>query len=411
MMKKFNLRKYIALRMPNGYNRPIHIAVILMVLLGVAMVTSAGMTKDTTNRQIVSTLVNALVFAVAGYYLMVQAARNFSLVKIRAHLFTIVAITGVLLLLPRLLGMNVNGAYAWIPVPLGVFNFTFQPSELAKVVIIIVFALYLGDRKNPKTSLFDLVKMPVLILVIYAGIIVFIQKDLGSALVLLGIAVLCFFLPSHPVLTLPKRLIMIAILLGLMLGLWLMSPSGIRFLSTLTFLPDHYIKRLSLVSNPFADRYDAGFQIIAGLLAFARGGLTGVGFGQSLIKYRDLTAAQTDMILSIIVEELGFLFGFLPILIGYAVIIFQSFKYAFKAPLETDKIILLGGCGFLFMHFLLNVGGITALIPLTGVPLLFISKGGTSLLMICLMMGIMQQVIAKNTRQLRKKADNENHRG
>ncbi len=63
------------------------------------------------------------------------------------------------------------------------------------------------------------------------------------------------------------------------------------------------------------------------------------------------------------------------------------------------------------MHFLLNVGGITALIPLTGVPLLFISKGGTSLLMICLMMGIMQQVIAKNTRQLRKKADNENHRG
>lgn len=405
------VKKYLSLKMPKGYSRSMHAAILILMVIGIAMVTSARMTKGTTSSQIISALANSIIFAVLGYYAMVQSARHFSLIKLRKYLTIISIIMSVVLLIPRILNMNVNGAYAWIPIGLGPLSFTFQPSELAKIVIILVFATYLGERKNLKLSFWELLRRPMIILFTFVFIIVFIQKDLGSALVLLGISILCFFLPSHPALNTSKRVVAIVMLLGITLGLWLMSPSGISFLSSLSFIPEHYIRRFSLVSNPFADRYTAGFQIIAGLLAFTRGGLTGVGFGMSLIKYRDLTAAQTDMILAIIVEELGFVFGFLPILIGYGVIIFQGFKYAFKSPLESDKIILLGGCGYLFVHFLLNVGGITALIPLTGVPLLFISKGGSSLIMICIAMGMMQSVIAKNRRLIiRKSEKNENHR-
>ena len=107
-----------------------------------------------------------------------------------------------------------------------------------------------------------------------------------------------------------------------------------------------------------------------------------------------LPEATTDYILPIIVEELG-IFGFLFIVLLYGVILYRLFYYAFKAKSEGYKVILIGTAMYLSVHFLLNVGGVSGLIPLTGVPLLFISSGSSSLLSVCIAIGISQAVISR----------------
>ena len=106
-------------------------------------------------------------------------------------------------------------------------------------------------------------------------------------------------------------------------------------------------------------------------------------------------SAESDSILAIIVEELGIIFGFLPIVVLYSLIFYQLMKYTFLVKSEKDKAILVGTLAYFFIHFLLNVGGVTALIPLTGVPLLFISAGGSSRLAVMIAIGLSQNVIAR----------------
>lgn len=392
-----------SLMMPYGYNKMIHVCVLLLGLFGVIMVTSASMTKETATQSSVLwvTLIKEIIFFIASYILMTMMARNFRLRWFRRYAFQIGCITAVVLLIPAFFA-GVGGAKAWIPIPLGPASFSIQPSEFAKIIVVLLFASYCSDVHNPKYSAWDILKVPVGFLILYVGIIVVIQSDLGSALVMMGMAFMCLMVSSHPAIAKVRRIVCVVLVVGVVAGIWLMTPSGLSFLKSLSFLPEHYYKRFSLVANPFLDRYETGFQLIVGMLAFARGGLTGVGFGQSLLKYRNLTAAQTDMILAITVEEMGFLFGFLPILIGYSLIIFQNIKAAFSMRYERDKIVLVGAASYLIMHFILNVGGVSAVIPLTGVPLLFISYGGTSLMSIFIMMGIAQAIISNHQKTIRK---------
>ncbi len=122
------------------------------------------------------------------------------------------------------------------------------------------------------------------------------------------------------------------------------------------------------------------------------------GFGQSVQKMQYLPAASTDYILAITVEEFGIL-GFLVILGGYGVLIYRLFKYALMSKREGYKILYIGTAMYLFIHFVFNVGGVTGLIPLTGIPLLFISSGASSLVSICSAIGIAQAAIARENRE------------
>lgn len=400
-MSKSQKKFKFSLKMPYGFNKVIHTVVILLGLFGVVMVISATMTRSSTSASLMVTLVKQLVFFVVGYVAMVLVARYFRLEWFKKHIFIIIGSMTVLLLVP-LLFSSTGGANAWIPLGFGPVSTSIQPSEFAKIVIILVFAVYIGDVRSLKKTAVQILGFPMIILGIFVIIIVILQGDLGSALVMLGIAFFCFLVPAHPSLQKIKRIILVLLAIGLVIGICLMSPTGIAFLKTLSFLPDHYVTRLEIVTNPFADRYDTGFQIIAAWMAFYRGGWTGVGFAQSLMKYRNLSASESDMILSIIVEELGFIFGFLPILIGYSILFYQMFKNAFKVSTEANKIIMLGIIGYLFFHFFLNVGGVTGLIPLTGVPLLFISAGGTSLVSVYIMIGLAQNIISRENVKRRK---------
>lgn len=124
----------------------------------------------------------------------------------------------------------------------------------------------------------------------------------------------------------------------------------------------------------------------------------GKGIGQSQQKFGFLTQADNDFILAIVIEELG-IFGLALIVIGYSIIIQRLFHYAYRTKSEGYKIILIGTAMYIFLHFFLNVGGVGGLIPLTGVPLLFISSGGSALMSIMCAIGIAQAIIAKIRRQ------------
>ena len=145
------------------------------------------------------------------------------------------------------------------------------------------------------------------------------------------------------------------------------------------------------------DQYGSGYQLVNGLVSFASGGWFGVGFGNSVRKYTDFPAANTDFILAIVVEELGFV-GFLLLMTAYAVIIFRLLFFAMKIKNEQARIILVGTAMYFLVHIIFNVGGVTGFIPLTGVPLLMISSGGSSTLSIMMCVGIAQGVIAAYNR-------------
>jgi len=144
-----------------------------------------------------------------------------------------------------------------------------------------------------------------------------------------------------------------------------------------------------------------GWQLTNALIAFATGGLFGKGFGSSTQKYGYIPESHNDFIVAIIYEELG-LVGFMLFLIPYVIIIYKMFHYALRIKDTKSKLILYGVGLYFFTHLLVNVGGVSGFIPMTGVPLLLISSGGSSTLAAMMGLGIAQSIIAKYNRDLLK---------
>ena len=166
------------------------------------------------------------------------------------------------------------------------------------------------------------------------------------------------------------------------------------FIESLPFLKTYQKNRFLSAVNPFIDQYGDGYQLVNGLVSFATGGWFGVGFGKSIRKYTNFPAANTDFILAVLVEEMGFC-GFLVVMGLYTFLIVRLFLYAAKIRSEKAKIILVGTAMYFMVHIFLNVGGVTGLIPLTGVPLPLFSAGGSSAMSMMLSVGISQAVISR----------------
>lgn len=388
-----NIKKRSIWRMPVGTDSLIHTSVMILAVFGLVMVTSATMGKDAANyMNLIITVAKQFVFTLAGYISMVVLSRLFTFELCRKWFSWIVGGT-IFLLLFTLCFPAIGGAHAWISIPLGFTNLSIQPSEFAKITIMLVMAIYLGDVRITRISAKELTKAPTILVLFMVGIVVIIQSDFGSAVVMLGIATVLFLLSRNPVLRDMQMKLLLLLGLGFVAALVLMSPIGEFFLRLLPFA-QYQVDRFLTAMNPFADRYGSGFQLIKGLISFASGGLTGVGFGASIQKYMNFPAASSDYILAIVVEELG-IGGFILIFVLYMIIICRLFSYAMKIDSEKGRMILIGTSMYLFIHYLFNVGGVTGLIPLTGVPLLLISAGGSSSLSFMMSIGVAQSVISR----------------
>ena len=152
-------------------------------------------------------------------------------------------------------------------------------------------------------------------------------------------------------------------------------------------------------ANPFLDPYNTGFHLIMGLVSFATGGWFGLGYGQSIHKFMNFPNPSSDFILPVIVEEMGVLFGFIPIVVLYSLILLPLVRYSLHMRSERSRLVMVGVFMYFVLHFILNVGGVSGLIPLTGVPLLLLSSGGTSLIAALASVGLADSEIVRYNRE------------
>lgn len=391
-------QKLLSLRMPAKSDRAIQGAMIVLSVYGLLMIASASMGLAVNNqRYLLLVVLKQIVFLAAGYYAMCFFARRFSLKYLQSSKFPPLAIGMGFALMACLVFPEVKGARAWIRVPVSSVDISIQPSEFAKIMTYLIIAAYCGDVRTRYPRGRDIWKRPLIFIFSYLIIIAAFQSDAGSAAVIVLIAAFCMLIPANKQLKPIQGLIAGLLILGIVFFLFLMTDQGVALIEKLP-LKEYQKNRFLSSINPFVDRYNTGYQLVNGLISFASGGWTGLGFGNSVRKYTNFPAANTDFILAIVVEEMG-LIGFLLIFIPYLIIVIQLFRYAMKMRSEKGRIILVGTALYLVIHCLFNIGGVTGLIPLTGVPLLMISSGGSSTLSFMSAIGIAQAVISAYRRK------------
>ena len=279
-------------------------------------------------------------------------------------------------------GKITNNAISWYDLKF----FSLQPSEFAKSILIVFSAVYYNKLYYRKVKNIYSYLIPLGFGVIIAGLVAM-QPDLGSAAIIGGIVFLTFI--SIPIVqnNLLKFIKIFAVAIVLAVIVILYFGNGI--------LNSMQMNRLTF-QNP-CSRYTetTGYQVCNGFIAINNGGLFGVGLGNSTQKYLYLPESHTDFIYPIIVEELGLIFGIF-IIIAYFIMLLRILKIARNSENLRCSVIAYGTFWFLTLHILINLLGVLALIPLTGVPLPLLSYGGSFTVNIIVMLFLVQRVKIEN---------------
>ncbi len=285
--------------------------------------------------------------------------------KLLAFALPILIGTLFLLLLVFIPGIGLNlGAHRWIRLgPLG----TLQPTEIAKLTLAIYLSAWLSRPEKGRLGAF------LLLLAITLGLIM-LQPDMGSAIIILGETLIIYFLSGGDV----KQFLMVL--------------PGIGLVGAILAIAQPYrAARIATFFNPNSAIKGSSYQVRQILIALGTGGLTGVGSGNSLQKYAYLPENMTDSIFAIIGEEFG-LIGTTLFIIMSAIILYCIFSLAMRSS-STQGRLLAGGIGaFLGTQMIVNLAAQTALIPLTGVPLPFVSYGGTALIVDLFAVGVVLNI-------------------
>ncbi|CAH2462951.1 putative lipid II flippase FtsW [Bacillus sp. S4] len=281
-------------------------------------------------------------------------------------------------------GKDVNGAKGWI---LGI-----QPAEFVKITVIITLANFFAKKQETQTAFVQGIIPPLAVVGGAMGLIL-LQNDLGTDLLIAGTVGIMFLCSGVRINLWIKRIVLTSIV-------WI---PALYFLGNYALSP-YQKARFSVFLDPFSDPQKDGFQLINSFIGIASGELNGRGLGNSVQKYGYLPEPQTDFIMAIISEELGFI-GVAVILICLLLIIIRSFRIAQKCKDPFGSLIAIGIASLLGVQTFINVGGMSGLIPLTGVPLPFVSYGGSSLLANLLAMGILLNIASQVKRQ--EKQQNE----
>lgn len=268
-------------------------------------------------------------------------------------------------------GTVAKNAQSWFSI--GPFNI--QPSELAKIIIIMFLAIYYDKHKDELDNQWILIKPLILCIIIF--LLVAIQPDLGTAGIIALLTIIMFY--GVPMTKKTRNIYNKIFLGGILVILSILLVTGG------SFLRGYQAERLNF-KDP-CERYqeDSGYQLCNSFIAFKNGGLTGQGIGESTQKYLYLPESYTDFIFPIIVEECGLIVGII-ILIMYMILLYRIIKIAKRATNIHNSLISYGIFAYIFLHILVNLGGVMGLIPLTGVPLPYLSYGGSYT--ICLMVAI-----------------------
>jgi cell division protein FtsW len=274
----------------------------------------------------------------------------------------------VVVLLPHF-GVEVNGARRWLR--LGPMQM--QPAELAKVASIIFMALWLERHRERIGSLEDGV-VPFLALLALVTLLVILERDLGTTLIVAGILLSQFLVAGGK----KRHLLLLLLIVGLCLYVFIrMEP--------------YRLHRIMAFVDPWSDPLNTGFQAIQSVIALGSGGVTGLGLGHSIQKYQWLPFAHTDFIFAIVGEETG-LIGTSIVLALFGLFTYRGYRVALKAPDAFGSLLACGVTTWIAFQALINIAAVTVTLPTTGIPLPFISYGGSSLAITLLAVGILMNV-------------------
>lgn len=314
------------------------------------------------NKHLISLLLGifALVFAMRLDY---RVWRKLSFIITVFAVFCLIAVFFI--------GIEVNGSKRWIQI-----GMTFQPSEVAKLASLLLMASYLGPKidKNLRISIGNKVWLSILLM----GGLVYKQPDLGTAAIIVGIAFLLYIMAGLP---LGEVVVLGAIALG---------GAGI-----LTFSADYRIDRVKAWFDPWSYESTSGYQTVQSLIAIGSGGFSGLGLGMGTSKFAYLPEAHTDFAFSILCQEMGFIGAFL-VLILLAAMAWYCGRIAKETTDGFGKMLVIGIAILVVGQGVANIAMVIGILPVIGVPLPFISYGGTSLIVNMLSMGILASVGKKH---------------
>lgn len=366
------------------YDDTLLVTVLVLVIAGLVLLTS------------ISAYNGNVKFHDSFYYLKKQGfATGLGLVgmavvsRIDYHRWIPLAVPGYLLSIllgvaVLLFGEEYNGSKRW----LSLGPVSFQPSEFAKVAVIVFFS-WLIEKNIKKMGKFKSIVLTMLTILPIVGLVG--ASNLSTAIIILGIGAVMIFTAS------PKYL-----------QFFWMIAGGAGFMTIFLALESYRLERIAIWRNP--EKYEKGYQTLQGLYAIGSGGLFGRGLGNSVQKLGFLPEAQNDMIFSIICEELGLVGA--GILIGvFLILIWRFFVIAAKAEDLTGALIATGAMAHMMIQIILNIAVVTNSIPNTGITLPFISYGGTSVVFLLLEMGLVLSVSGYSGRNQKKEMRPENGAG
>ena len=367
----------------NKIDKPLFFICLLYSIIGIFCVLSASSVSAVMKYDVspyyffIRQIILVTISYIIGFIIIIRTPTR----KYKKYITPALLIILGTLIYVLLKGQIVNNASSWIQIgPL-----KFQPSEFVKPIIIIYFGVFYGEIQNKMNSKYSFL-IPIIYAIICFGLI-FIQPDLGTALIVAAVSFITFFAVPFKGNQLVKQLKIFAGSLAVV--------GVVLILSGASFLNEMQTSRLTYKKPCTRYLEETGYQVCNGFIAFNNGGLFGKGIGNSSQKYLYLPDSHTDMIFPIMVEELGLIAGVLFIL-GYAFMLYRILKISKEASNLKNSIISFGIAIYLLVHILVNCLGTLALIPFTGTPVPFLSYGGSYTINLIICMFIVQRIAIEN---------------
>jgi len=355
------------------------IAILTVIGLGATMSASAIIGKEQYDDQLFY-FTSQLKWVGLGIVVLVLATRvryqRYRRFAIPIFLLSVVGLIAVLQF-----GVVRGGSRRWIE--LGSFA-SLQPSEFAKFGVIVLLAMVM-EKKEKLLNDFWHFLIPVAVPLGLVGVLMLKQPDLGTAVVIYGAAITVITVSAAPI-----RYVIMTTLSGTALGMLMALAEPYRRARVISFL------------DPFSDKLGDGWQVVQSQLALGTGGVFGVGLGASRARWSFLPNAHTDFIFAIIGEETGFAGGVI-VLVLFAWLTVVGIAISYRAPDRFGRMLAAGLVAWLSLQALINIGGVVGALPVTGMPLPFVSYGGSALLTVMGAAGILVNIARQGEPRARRR--------
>lgn len=359
-------------------DKPLLISSLVLFIFGLIMIFSASSMESYMRfnyspyhyffRQMIFLFIGGIGFIITVLF----PTKNYKKLDKLLLFIAIISLGGLLVY-----GYAANNAASWYKIG----PITIQPSEFTKIILIIYMAVYYDKNRKNLDNQWIIIK-PILFAIIIVALIA-IEPDLGTGIIIMLIALMIFY--AVPIDKKNRSIFNRIFIGGIAIVVLLLLTAGTRLLKS------YQLERFNFIDPCERYQEESGYQLCNSLIAFKNGGITGKGLGHSTQKYLYLPESYTDFIFAIVVEEWGLIVGIV-ILLMYLLILFRIIKIARRANNLRNSLIAYGLFCYILIHIMINLLGITGLMPLTGVPLPFLSYGGSYAICMMIAMGLIQRV-------------------